>query len=150
MRAAVRSCTDPGSTPQTHSGKPPGASTAWMLPPWVCALPEYHRPVTSPLTLTAGSLHRSAGMTFPSRITCEKPLVFGPLQRLGQVRGLLGQHGDDLIEVPVGGGPGDAVVAGQRVGAGAVAEPPQPHHGLPKAAQRPAAARGAAAAAFGC
>jgi hypothetical protein len=32
--------------------------------------------------------------------------------RLGQVRGALCQHGDDLVEVPVGGDPGDAVVAG--------------------------------------
>jgi hypothetical protein len=26
-----------------------------------------------PFTLMAGSLHRSAGMIFPSRITCENP-----------------------------------------------------------------------------
>ena len=33
MRAAVMSCTDPGSTSETHSGNPSGAMTAWMLPP---------------------------------------------------------------------------------------------------------------------
>jgi hypothetical protein len=48
---------------------------------------------------------------------------------------------------PVGGGPRDTVITGQRVAGGAVAEPPHPHHGLPKAGQRPAAARGAAPAA---
>ena len=41
VRAAVMSCTDPGSAGETHSGNPFGASTAWMLPPWVWALPEY-------------------------------------------------------------------------------------------------------------
>ena len=34
-RAAVMSCTEPGSTVETHSGNPSGASTAWRLPPWV-------------------------------------------------------------------------------------------------------------------
>jgi hypothetical protein len=29
--------------------------------------------MTSPFTLMAGSLHRSQGMTFPSKITCENP-----------------------------------------------------------------------------
>ena len=32
-RAAVMSCTEPGSTSETHSGNPSGAVTAWMLPP---------------------------------------------------------------------------------------------------------------------
>src|SRR6516165_8853032 len=44
-----------------------------MPAPWVCAFPEYHKSMASPLTLTAGSLHRSQGMTVPSRITCENP-----------------------------------------------------------------------------
>jgi hypothetical protein len=57
-RAAVMSCTELGSTPETHSGNPSGASTAWMLPPCVCALPEYHKSIASPLTLRAGSLQR--------------------------------------------------------------------------------------------
>jgi hypothetical protein len=70
--------------------------------------------------------------------------VLGPFQRLAQLGGLFGQHDDDLIEVAVGGGPGDAVIAGQRLGGGAVAEPPQAQHRLPKTAQRPAAARSAA------
>jgi hypothetical protein len=38
-----------------------------MLPPWVGTLPEYHRSVTWPFTLTVGSLHRSQGMILPSR-----------------------------------------------------------------------------------
>jgi hypothetical protein len=78
-----------------------------------------------------------------------EPLVFGPFQRLGQVRRLFCQHGDDLIEVAVGGSPGDAVVAGQRAGGGAVAEPPHTQHSLPKAGQRPAPARGTAPPALG-
>ena len=57
-----------------------------------------------------------------------KPLVPGPFQRPAQVRGLIGQHRDDLVEVAVGGGPRDAVIAGQRIGGGPVAEPPQPQH----------------------
>jgi hypothetical protein len=67
------SCTEPGSACETHSGNPLGAITAWMLPPRVWALPEYHRSMTSPFTLTTGSLRRSHGMTLPSRITCENP-----------------------------------------------------------------------------
>jgi hypothetical protein len=33
MRAAVMSCTEPGSTSETHSGNPSRAVTAWTLPP---------------------------------------------------------------------------------------------------------------------
>jgi hypothetical protein len=73
-----------------------------------------------------------------------EPLVLGLPQGIAQVRGLVCQHADDLFEVTVSGGTGDAMVAGQRVSASAVAEPPQPQHGLPEAGQRPAAARGAA------
>ena len=73
-----------------------------------------------------------------------KALVLGPLQRLAQVRGLLCQHRDDLVQVAVGGGPRDAVVTGQRVRGGAIAEPAHTQHRLPKAGQRPAPARGAA------
>jgi hypothetical protein len=43
MRAAVMSCTEPGSASEIHSGNPSGASTARILPPWRWALPEYHR-----------------------------------------------------------------------------------------------------------
>src|SRR5262249_47883809 len=72
-RGAVMPCPEPGSTSETHSGNPCGARTAWTLPPWPWALPEYHKSMTSPFTLTAGSLHRSQAMTLPSRITCENP-----------------------------------------------------------------------------
>jgi hypothetical protein len=78
-----------------------------------------------------------------------EPQVPGPFQRLAQLRGLLGEHVDDLVAVAVGGGPGDTVVAGQRIAGGAVAEPAQPQHRLPEAGQRPAAPRGAAAAPLG-
>jgi hypothetical protein len=73
-----------------------------------------------------------------------EPGVFGPLQRLAQLGRLTGQHRDHLVHIPVSGGPGDPVVTGQRLAGGAVAEPPQPQHRLPKAAQRPAPLGGAA------
>ena len=76
-------------------------------------------------------------------------LALGPLQRLAQPGGLAGEHGDDLVQVAVGGGPRDAMVAGESIGGGAIAEPPHSQHGLPEAGQRPAAARGAAAVALG-
>jgi hypothetical protein len=78
-----------------------------------------------------------------------KALVFGPFQRLAQAWGLSGEHRDDLLQVPVGGGPRDAVIAGQGVGGGAVAEPPQPQDRLLEAGQRPAALRRPAPAAPG-
>ncbi len=73
-----------------------------------------------------------------------EPIIFGSLQRVAQVRGLVCQHRDDLVEVAVGGDPGDAMIAGQCIGTGAVAEPPQAQYRLPKAGQRPAATRCAA------
>ena len=78
-----------------------------------------------------------------------EPLIPGPFQRLAQFWGLAGEHRDHLIDIAIGGGPGDAVVTGQRIGGGAVAEPAQPQHRLAKTAQRPAPFRGAAAVAFG-
>jgi hypothetical protein len=51
-----------------------------------------------------------------------EPIVFGPLQHLAQVRSLLREHDEDLIEIEVGGGPRDAMVTG----GDAVAEPPEP------------------------
>jgi hypothetical protein len=71
-------------------------------------------------------------------------LLLGPFQRLVQIRCLLGEHGDHLVQVPVGGGPRDAMIAGERVRGGAIAKPPQPRYRLPKAGQRPAAAWGTA------
>jgi hypothetical protein len=41
-------------------------------------------------------------------------LLLGPSQGFVQVRGLVGEHTDDLIDISVCGGPGDAVVAAQR------------------------------------
>ena len=66
-------------------------------------------------------------------------VVVGPFQRLTQIGGQVRQDGDELLQVAVGGGPRDAMVTGERVGAGAVAEPPQPQYRLAKATQRPAA-----------
>ena len=86
----MRSCTEPGSTSETHSGNPSGAVTARMLPPWACALPGYHRSMTSPLTLMAGSFAPVAGDDLPVQDHMEQALVPRPFQRLAQVRGLFG------------------------------------------------------------
>ena len=120
-----------------------------MLPPWVCALPEYHRSMTWPLTLMAGLFAPVAGDDLPVQDHMGQALVLGPPQRLVQVRGLAGEYRDHFVHIPVGGGPGDAVVAGQCLGTGAVAEPPQAQHRLPEAGQRPAAPGCAAAAPLG-
>jgi hypothetical protein len=68
-------------------------------------------------------------------------VVLGPFQRgLAQTGGQVRQYGDELIQVAAGGGPRDAMVTGERIGA-AVAELPQPQYRLPGTRQRPAAAR---------
>ena len=84
-----------------------------------------------------------AGDDRPVQDHMREPLVAGPLQCLAQLWGLSGQYQDHLVQVAVGGGPRYPVVTGQRVRGGAVAEPAQPQHSLPKAGQRPAPARGA-------
>ena len=67
---------------------------------------------TSPFTL-GSPRHRSARMSLPSRTTCGKPSSWpGPAP--GACRAPRRQHCDDLVQVPVRGGPGDAVVTGQR------------------------------------
>ena len=149
MRAAVMSCTEPGSASETHSGNPPGAITAWMLPPWAVGLAGV--PQVDDLAFHADGLLPApvGGDDLAVQDHVREALVPGPFQRLAQLRGLFGEHRDDLVQVAVGGGPGDAVVAGQRIGGGAVAEPAQPQHRLPEAGQRPAAPRGAAAAPLG-
>ena len=103
-RAAVRSCTEPGSTGETHSGNPSGASTAWMLPPWVRALPEYHKSMTR--LYADGRLFAAvAGDDLAVEDDVREPGALGPLQRLAQIRGFASQHRNDLIQVPVGGRP---------------------------------------------
>src|SRR5689334_17136364 len=77
-----------------------------------------------------GLVQRSAGGVALVPAGGREAVLPGPLQRLPQVRGLLCQHDDDLFEVAVGSGPRDAVITGQRLGARAVAEPPQAQHGL--------------------
>jgi hypothetical protein len=42
-----------------------------------------------------------------------KTLIPGSLQRLAQLWGLFGQDDDDLVQVLVGGGPRDAMAAGE-------------------------------------
>jgi hypothetical protein len=62
-----------------------------------------------------------------------QPVLVRPLQRLVQVRGLFGEHVDDLVPVAVSRGAGYAVVAGQRVAGCAVAEPAHAQHRLQEA-----------------
>ena len=75
----------------------------------------------------------------------------GLVQGLAQIGSLTGQDHDHLVEVAVGGSPRDAMVTGQCVGGGPVAEPAQPQHRLPEAGQRPAGPSGVPALpALGC
>jgi hypothetical protein len=139
MRAAVMSCTEPGSASEIHSGNPSGAMTAWMLPPWAWALLEYHR-VDGLAADADGRLPAPVGGDDRAvQDHVREAVLPGPLQRLVQVRGLAGEHRDHLVQVPVGGGPRDRMVTGQRIRAGPVAEPPQAQHRLPEAGQRLAA-----------
>jgi hypothetical protein len=62
-----------GRASEAHSGNPSGRMTACTFPPWTWAFPEYHRSITSPFALTAGSRQRSDSMIVPSRMTCGRP-----------------------------------------------------------------------------
>jgi hypothetical protein len=73
-----------------------------------------------------------AGDDLPVQDHMSEAVVFGPFQCLVQAGGLFGEDRDHFVPVPVGGGPGNAMVAGQCVRGGAVAEPPQAQHRLPK------------------
>ena len=66
--AAVRSWVLPGSTPETHSGTPPGAASACTFPAGSCALPEYHLSISFPFLLVFLSAHRSEEISVPSRM----------------------------------------------------------------------------------
>src|SRR4051812_19725646 len=73
----------------------------------------------------------------------------GGQQRTTQPRRGHGEGVDALVQIPVGRGAADAVVAGQLRQPGAVEKPAQHQHRLPVAAQRPAPTAGAAAPSFG-
>jgi hypothetical protein len=57
-----------------------------------------------------------------------QPVLVRPLQRLVLVRGLSGEHVDDLVPAAASRGAGYAVAAGQRVAGCAVAEPAHAQH----------------------
>ena len=117
----MRSCTEPGSTSETHIGNPSGASTAWMLPPWAWALPEYHRSMTSSLLVAVFLSAPIGGDNLAVQDHMEKAFGVSPFERLAQARCLVRQHRDDLVQVPVGGGPRDVMVAGSSLGTSSVA-----------------------------
>jgi hypothetical protein len=64
-------------------------------------------------------------------------------QRGGQVGRMVGQDGQALVQVAVGGRRGDAVVPGELDEPGAVDEPAQHQHGRPEDAQGTCALAGA-------
>lgn len=120
-----------------------------MLPPCSWALPEYHASISLPFD--AGGLFAQpvAGEQLAVQDDVTRAVVVGLLQRFVQIRSLRGEHADDLVEIAVAGGPGDAVVTGQRGDVAVLAEPPQREHRLVEAGQRPAVLTGAAFAALG-
>jgi hypothetical protein len=73
----------------------------------------------------------------------------GPLQGVGQARGLRGQDVDGFGDVTVGGRAGHAVVAAEGLDPGPVTEPAQCEFRLLTAGQLPALGGGGAAAALG-
>src|SRR5690606_3244667 len=85
-----------------------------------------------------GAVHDHVGV--PGR----EPLI----EYLVQVRGLGGEHGDALVQIPVGGGDADAGVGGQPGDRGGIPEPAQYQHRLPPHRQGAPAAAGAAGGAF--
>jgi hypothetical protein len=80
-------------------------------------------------------------MILPSRITNAAPPAIARSRASGQVGSLGGQDLGQFSGIPVGGGPGDAVVPAQRLDRGPVAEPAQAQHRLVIAGQLPAAPR---------
>ncbi|WP_165968641.1 hypothetical protein [Saccharopolyspora elongata] len=78
-----------------------------------------------------------------------RPLPGGVFERFVQVRGLIGEDVDDLVDIAVTSGAANVVVPGQFRDRGAVEEPPQPQNRLCERGQRPSPARGEAPPAFG-
>ena len=91
-----------------------------MLPPWVrvARVPQVDELAVDADGLLPAPVRRNY---LAVQDHMRKALLPGPFQSLVQVRCLGGEYGDDLVQVPVGSGPGDAMIAGQRIGAGTVA-----------------------------
>src|SRR6266480_5890791 len=107
-RSAVVSCSRPGRTGEVHSGQPSGAVITWMFPPWLSCLPDHHKSTPGGGTWGAAPVGLDQG---PVDVDV---VVAGHLrreQRRFQGRRLGGQHADTLVQVVVGGGPADRVVA---------------------------------------
>jgi hypothetical protein len=104
----------------------------WTLPPWCRCFPDHQRSAL----LEPGLATRSVRMTVPSRLRWVYPAAVARSQGGGQVRGVVGEHGQALVQIAVGGRCRDAVVPGQLDEPGPVDEPPQHEDCLLEGAQR--------------
>jgi hypothetical protein len=119
----------------------------WTFPPCSWAFPEYHR-LIFPFHTHGFLATPVSGEDLPIQDHIRHPVSLGLLQGVMQIWCLVGEHADDLIEVPVTRGTGDAVVPRQRGDPDILAEPTQPQRRLPKAGHCPAVLANTTLAAF--
>lgn len=89
------------------------------FPPWCLCLPDHRR--SEPFG--AGSGHAVGADDGAVQVEVGVSGCCGPLQRGGQAGGVLREHGDPLVQVPVGGGQRYAVVAGELSQSGTIDMP---------------------------
>lgn len=140
-RAATMSFVDPGSASLTHSGVPLGADRNCTFAPNDRCLPEVPR-----IHLLALAVHVGAGdvVRFDERSVQDHvvdALGLALVQDLVQIRGLVREDVNSLVEIAVAGGLGDPGGAGRAVHAAALVEPAQHHDRLAKRPQRTRALR---------
>lgn len=139
---------EPGSTSDSHSGEAVRIRDGLDVAAGFAVLAGV--PGVDLLACDAGGLlgQSIGGEQFAVQDQVCHAVGFGLAEHLVQVRCVLGEHRDDLVEVAVARCPGDAVVAGQCGDVDVLAEPTQAQHGLVKACQRAAAATSAPQVAF--
>jgi hypothetical protein len=101
VRAQVVSCSRPGRTGETQIGQPSGAEMTWTLPPWcLCFPPE------PPEVGAVGAGGSDAVGTEDGAVQVEMGMAGGhrPFHRSGQIRGVVGEYGQPLVQVAVRGG----------------------------------------------
>lgn len=98
-----------------------GAEMTWTLPPWCLCFPDHQR--SAPLAPGGGD----AVGTDDGAVQVETGMAGGrrPFQRGGQIRGVVGEHGQPLVQVAVRGGYRNPVVPGELGQSGPVDEPSQ-------------------------